>query len=180
MIPKQVCEWLVQDNIKQKTYALHLLSVQTFKRPSCCSIHGKGKWSPSVMSDSLWPHEPTRLLHPWDFPGKSTWMGCHFLLQGIFLTQGSNPDLPHCRQTLYHLSYQGSPAHKGKALIKFLLLLKPSHFLYFTKYLLCTRRSRNRFISTCWLWPTLLWTHLQCSCFCSLFVFWAVDPLLLI
>ena len=94
------------------------------------------------------PMEPTRLLHPWDFPGKSTGVGCHFLPQGIFLTQGSNPDLPHCRQTLYHLSYQGSPAHKGKALTKFLLLLKPSHFLYFTKYLLCTRRSRNRFIST--------------------------------
>ena len=94
------------------------------------------------------PMEPTRLLHPWDFPGKSTGVGCHFLPQGIFLTQGSNPDLPHCSQTLYHLSYHGSPAHKGKALIKFLLLLKPSHFLYFTKYLLCTRRSRNRFIST--------------------------------
>ena len=35
-------------------------------------------------------------------------MGCHFLLQRIFLTQGSNPGLPHCRQTLYHLSHQGS------------------------------------------------------------------------
>ena len=35
-------------------------------------------------------------------------MDCHFLLQGIFLTQGSNPGLPHCRQTLYHLSHQGS------------------------------------------------------------------------
>ena len=30
-------------------------------------------------------------------------MGCHFLLQGIFPTQGSNLGLPHCRQTLYHL-----------------------------------------------------------------------------
>ena len=36
-------------------------------------------------------------------------MGCHFLLQGIFLTQGSNLGLPHYRQTLYHLSHQGSP-----------------------------------------------------------------------
>ena len=35
-------------------------------------------------------------------------MGCHFRLQGIFLTQGSNPGLLHCRQILYHLSYQGS------------------------------------------------------------------------
>ena len=63
------------------------------------------------MSDSLrlrglWP---TRLLHPWDIPGKSTGVGCHLLLQGIFLTLGSNPGLPHCRQTLYCLSHQGSP-----------------------------------------------------------------------
>ena len=35
-------------------------------------------------------------------------MGCHFLLQGIFPTQRSNPGLSHCRQILYHLSYQGS------------------------------------------------------------------------
>ena len=32
-----------------------------------------------------------------------------FLLQGIFLTQGTNPGIPHCRQRLYHLSHQGSP-----------------------------------------------------------------------
>ena len=42
------------------------------------------------------------------FPGRNTGMGCHFLLQGIFLTQELNPGLPHCRQTLYHLSHQGS------------------------------------------------------------------------
>ena len=35
--------------------------------------------------------------------------GCHVLLQGIFPTQGSNPGLPHCGQTLYPLSQQGSP-----------------------------------------------------------------------
>ena len=41
------------------------------------------KWSRSVMSDSLWPHrlQPTSLLSPWNFPGKSTGVGCHFLLQ---------------------------------------------------------------------------------------------------
>ena len=33
---------------------------------------------------------------------------CHFLLQGIFPTQGSNSGLPHCRQILYQLSLQGS------------------------------------------------------------------------
>ena len=42
--------------------------------------------------------QPTRLLHPWDFLGKSTGMGCHFLLEGIFPTQGLNPGLPRCRQ----------------------------------------------------------------------------------
>ena len=43
---------------------------------------------------------------PWDFPGKNTEMGCHFLHE-IFLTQGLNLGLPHCRQMLYHLSHQG-------------------------------------------------------------------------
>ena len=51
----------------------------------------------------------TKFLHPWDFQGKSTGVGYHFLLQGIFPTQGSNPDLSHCRQMLYRLSHQGSP-----------------------------------------------------------------------
>ena len=53
-----------------------------------------------------------RLLTPWDFPDKCTGVGCHFLLQEIFSTQGLNPDLPHCRQKLYHLSHQGSPLSK--------------------------------------------------------------------
>ena len=68
------------------------------------------KWTHSVVSDSLRPHGlgPTRLLSPWDFLGKSTGVGCHFLLQGIFLTQGSNPGLQHCRQMFYPLSHQGS------------------------------------------------------------------------
>ena len=42
------------------------------------------------------------------FPGKSTGVGCHFLLQGFFLTQGSNLALLHYRQTLYRLSHEGS------------------------------------------------------------------------
>ena len=45
--------------------------------------------SRSVVSDSLGPHGlyPARLLCPWDFPGKNAGVGCHFLLQGIFLTR---------------------------------------------------------------------------------------------
>ena len=45
---------------------------------------------------------------PWDSPGKNTGVSCHFLLQGIFPTQGSNPGLLHCRQILYQLSYEGN------------------------------------------------------------------------
>ena len=47
------------------------------------------------------------------FPRQNTGVGCHVLLQGIFLTQGSNPGLPRCRWTLYCLSPQGSRCFRG-------------------------------------------------------------------
>ena len=64
--------------------------------------------SHSVLSDSLRPHglQPIKLLCPWDSPGKNTRVGCHFLLQGVFPTQGLNQGLLHCRQILYCLSHQ--------------------------------------------------------------------------
>ena len=51
--------------------------------PSPMHESEKWKWSRSVMSKSYQPHglQPTRLLCPWDFPGKSTGVGCHCLLQ---------------------------------------------------------------------------------------------------
>ena len=58
------------------------------------------------------PVDCSRLLCPWDSPDKNTGVGCHFLLQEIFPSQGSNPGLPHCRGILYHLSHQGSPGYK--------------------------------------------------------------------
>jgi len=50
--------------------------------PSPVHESEKCKWSRSVVSDSSRPHglQPTRLLHSWDFPGKSTGVGCHCLL----------------------------------------------------------------------------------------------------
>ena len=50
--------------------------------PSPMHESKKWKWSPSVVSDSSRPHglQPTRLLRPWDFPGKSPGAGCHCLL----------------------------------------------------------------------------------------------------
>ena len=82
------------------------------------------KWSCSVVSDSLRPHglQPTRLLHPWDFPGKNTGVGCHFLLQEIFLIQGLNPGLLHCRQMLYHLSRQRSTITREKTILDFKII----------------------------------------------------------
>ena len=52
----------------------------------------------------LQPHGlyPNRLLCPWDFPGKNFGVVCHFLFQGIFLIQGSDLRLSHCKRNLYH------------------------------------------------------------------------------
>ena len=55
--------------------------LQRTKKPNfycCCCC-----WIASVVSNSVWPHrrQPTRLPRPWDSPGKSTGVGCHFLLQ---------------------------------------------------------------------------------------------------
>ena len=68
-----------------------------------------GCQSPGV-SHFMWPQELqlTRLLCPRDSPGTNTRVGCHSLLQGIFLTQGSNPGLLLWRQVLYCLSHQES------------------------------------------------------------------------
>ena len=67
--------------------------------------------SHSVVSNSLRPHElyPTRLLCPGNSPGKNTGVGCHSLLQRIFLTQELDLGFLHCRQILYSVSHQGSP-----------------------------------------------------------------------
>ena len=68
-----------------------------------------------MQSEEVGQSYPT-LCDPMDcsLPGKSTGMGCRFLLQGIFLTLVLNPGLPHCRQTLYHLSHQGSWSYLPK------------------------------------------------------------------
>ena len=78
----------------------------------------------SVISDSLQPHglQPTMMPCPWNFLGKNTGVGCHFLIQGIFLTQGSNLGL------LYLLHWQTNPlplSHLGSYSI---LLASPKSF----------------------------------------------------
>ena len=86
-------------HLQGKSLAFHLGAGFVQMCVCACSVT-------SVVSDSFRPHRPmpARLLCPWDFPGMSAEVGFHFLLQGIFLTQGSNPGLLHllhCRQILF-------------------------------------------------------------------------------
>ena len=73
----------------------------------------------SVVSNSLQPHELwlTRLLCPWDFPGKNTGVGCHFRLQGIFPTQGLNRHLLHWQTDSLPLCHMGSPQNMNSPIL---------------------------------------------------------------
>ena len=66
----------------------------------CCCLVTKS--CPTVLQ----PQGPAVLLCPWDFPGKNTGVGCHFLHQGIFPTQGSNL---HWQADSLPPSHQGNP-----------------------------------------------------------------------
>ena len=76
----------------------------------CVCVHAH-----SVASDSLWPYglQTISILCPWDYPGKNTGVDWHDLLQGIFLTQGSNQHLLcllHWQADYSPLSHLGSPS----------------------------------------------------------------------
>ena len=62
--------------------------------------------SHSAMSDSS---QPQGLYSPWNSPGQNPGVGSLSLLQGIFLSQRSNPGLLYCWWILYQLSHKGSP-----------------------------------------------------------------------
>ena len=64
------------------------------------------KWKPLSHVRLLQPH---KLYSSWNSLGQNTGVSSLPLLQGIFPTQGSSPDLPHCRQIIYQLSHQGNP-----------------------------------------------------------------------
>ena len=67
-------------------------AMASFRTPTGLDVVRACLTARSAMPDSLRPHGrwPTRLLCPWNSPGKNTRVGCHFLLQGIFLTLGLN------------------------------------------------------------------------------------------
>ena len=61
-----------------------------------------------ILWDHMFCSSPGSTVHG-DSPSKNAGVGCHALLQGIFPTQGSSPDLPLCRRIPHQLNYQGSP-----------------------------------------------------------------------
>ena len=96
-----------------------LCSVSIFLSAFCALSTGKPVCQvSSVVSNSLQPHGlySARLLYPRDSPGKNTGVGCYFLFQGIFLTQGSNPHvlcLLHWRPGSLLLAPPGKPQALG-------------------------------------------------------------------
>ena len=92
----------------------------------------------SVVSDSLWPRglQHTRLLCPWNSPGKYTGIVYHFLLQGIFPTQELNPGLPHCRQILTISVTREEKRPKGgeNLCLIFLVMSQNVHFISQSQY----------------------------------------------
>ena len=86
----------------------HLLPRSVANTLNAC-MHAKSLRSYLTLCDPVDCSLP-RLLCPWDFPGKNIGVGCHFLLQEIFLSQESNRRLLrllHCRQILYRSTFIG-------------------------------------------------------------------------
>ena len=113
-LKKQTNKWSVDklDQMRRYSPCLHFCFVwqkseamASFRTPTGLDVARACLTARSAMPDSLRPHGrwPTRLLCPWNSPGKNTRVGCHFLLQGIFLTLGLNPGLLWCRWILYPL-----------------------------------------------------------------------------
>ena len=77
---------------------------QSVTKGPCSSVCMLSRFSYAQLFVTPWTVVHQSVL-PWDFPGKNTGVGCHFLLQGIFLTQGSNP----CLLRLLHWQAASSP-----------------------------------------------------------------------
>ena len=72
---------------RQISFLINPLYSSSLKHKTFMCVHAKLHLSCPTLCD------PNRLFCPWDSPGMNTGVGCHALLQGIFLTQGSNPRL---------------------------------------------------------------------------------------
>ena len=79
-----------------------LLTNELYPIVNMCACVGPSVVPSSFRLPGLYP---SRLLNPWNSLGKTTRVGSHSLLQGIFLTPGSSPGYLPCRQILSHLSH---------------------------------------------------------------------------
>ena len=104
----------------------------------------KWKWSSSVVPDCSWPYglQPTRLLHPWDFPGKSTGVGCHCLLCPSWTIKGKT-EIHKCLQAWAPYS----KAHSLEWIIRLKCL----------RDLCLSRKSRNKHLNFLFVARHLLW-----------------------
>ena len=86
-------------------FSFHFVSSKRFSKQTQICVCVCVCVNHSIVSSSLGLHglQPTRLLCPWNSSGKNIGVGCHSLVQGIFLTQGQNLSLLHCRQIFYYL-----------------------------------------------------------------------------
>ena len=126
---------------------------------------------------------PHRFLCPWDFPGKNTRVDFHFLLQGIFLTQGSHPHLLHRQVDSLALSHRRLRVTKNKLrlLLPFLMERKQKCVcvcvcVYITKFpevnKLVNGKARIKnwlpsasFPKTCWICLISFQLEYQCKKF---------------
>ena len=115
VVTRPILQWLPAVCRSELTSPVLALSTCRKRRVGVPGVSREACWPCcawfSVMSDSttlwtVWSPPGSSVLG--DSPGKNTGVGTLSLLQGIFLTQGSNPGLLHCRQILYCLSHQGS------------------------------------------------------------------------
>ena len=136
--------------------------------------------SRSVVSNALRLQGllPPRLLCPWNSPGKNTGVGCPSFHQEIFLTQGSKPNLPHCRQILYHLSHQwfrirvamqGTPVRSlvqgNRTCLKATNPVCHDYWAHALEPVICNKRSHHFRVAPFHLTRESLWasTKTQCS-----------------
>ena len=139
--------------------------------PALLLIEFVGLHACSFMSnfESPWT-VARRLLCPWDSPGKHTGVGCDFLLQGIFLTQGSNPPIWH----LLHWQVDSLPIEPpGKSLLELLtfqfLGVNQSNYFYFQEErvslvwlpCLCSPSSVGKALNLLFAWWILILPCLQ-------------------
>ena len=127
---------MIKDTLVSLSYDNRKTEVQEVlaDHPPLYALYDPGKVDHSLLGDPCtlhscllshvqlfmtpWTVAHTRLLCPWNSPGKNTGVGSHFLFQGIFLTQGSSLGVLHWK-ILYCLSHQGSrtPSHSVHLLL---------------------------------------------------------------